>query len=206
VTSNWVQGRVNDPPFTDQPTSAIFIGANNDDIVVQKNKVTLTTGNGVDITDTNGQGDPGTPPRNVIVRKNKVRNAELSGIEVSATGERQYQVLHNRTLHNTVYGVHFALDTTGGTVTGNTALDNQDTDCKDQSTGLLNAWTDNVGRTFDPDSICSAPTTLDYDPGHAGKTHDKKNFKKHKKHHKKGKKHKKHHRPDPCACTLPWRF
>ena len=53
-----------------------------------------------------------------------------------------------------------------------------------------------------------APTGLTqarYDRDHddEGKDHDKR---KHKKHHKKMKKHKKHHRPDPCVCTLPWRF
>jgi hypothetical protein len=131
----------------------------------------------------------------VIVRKNKVRNTQLSGIDVSATGDG-YQVLHNRSLANTVYGVHFAPGTDGGTVTGNTALDNKDTDCKDESTDLANAWNDNIGRTADPDSICTAPTSL---VDHDGKTHDKKHTKHHKK---KGKKH----RPDPCVCTLPWRF
>jgi len=57
-----------------------------------------------------------------------------------------------------------------------------------------------------PPGICTAPTTLDNNRGdHAGKTHDKHKSKKHNKHHKKWKKQKKH-RPDPCACTLPWRF
>jgi hypothetical protein len=90
-------------------------------------------------------------------------------------------------------------------VAGNTALDNTTLDCQDQSKDLVNAWTDNIGRTFDPPGICAAPTTLDDHPGYAGKTHDNKKFKKHKKHHKKSKKHKKY-RPDPCVCTLPWRF
>jgi nitrous oxidase accessory protein NosD len=203
LTSNWIQGRVNDPPFTDKAASAIFIGARNVDVVVQKNKVTSTTGNGIDITDTNGQSDPGTPPRNVIVRKNKVRHAEMSGIEVSATGDRQYQVLHNRSLDNDSFGIHFAPGTKRGTVTGNTALDNK-IDCKDESTGLQkNIWTGNVGRTSVLPGLCTAPT-LDENPGYDVKGHDKK---KHHKHHKKKvKKHKKQHRPDPCVCTLPWRF
>jgi hypothetical protein len=180
VTSNWIQARVDDPPFTDEPASAIFIGARNNDIVVQKNKITSASGNGIDITITNGQGDPGTPPpANVVVRKNKVRN--------------------------THFGIHFALHTTGGTVTGNTALDNRAVDCKDESIPLANTWTDNIGGTADPPSICTAPTTLDDHPGYAGKTHDMKKSKKHKKHHKKWRKQKKH-RPDPCACTVPWRF
>jgi hypothetical protein len=180
VTSNWIQARVDDPPFTDKPASAIFIGARNNDIVVQKNKVTSASGNGIDITRTNGQRDPGTPPQNVIVRKNKVRN--------------------------TAYGLHFASGTDGGTVTGNTALDN-DVDCKDESGAPPKTiWTDNVGRTAEPSGICDAPTVaLDAHADHHGTTHDKWKSKKHKKHHKKMKKQKKH-RPDPCVCTLPWRF
>ena len=58
----------------------------------------------------------------MIVRKNKVEHAQLSGIEVSATGVGQYQVLANRSLTNTRFGIHFAPGTKGGTVTGNTAL------------------------------------------------------------------------------------
>jgi hypothetical protein len=204
VTANWIQGRVNDPDFKG-PASAIFIGANNDDIVVQKNKVTSTTGNGIDITDTGGNGKPGPWPTNVIVRNNKVRNAELSGIEVSATGVGEYQVLHNRSLHNTDYGLHFAPGTNGGFATGNLALDNR-VDCRDRSIdGPLNHWTDNIGGTALPAGICTAPTTLDDHSGYDGKSHDQKRFKKHKKHHMKSKKHKKY-RPDPCVCTLPWRF
>jgi hypothetical protein len=209
VTSNWIQARVDDPPFTDEPASAIFIGARNTDVVVQKNKIVSASGNGIHISDTSGQGDldPGTPPpANVIVRKNKVRNTRGSGIEVSATGAG-YKVLDNRSLANVLHGLHFAIGTSGGTVTGNTALDNMDLDCKDESTVLpRNAWTDNIGQTALPSGICAAPTTLAAYPGHAGTSHDKQKFKTHKKHHKKkGKKHKQD-RPDPCVCTLPWRF
>ena len=177
VTSNWIQARVDDPPFTDKPASAIFIGARNNDIVVQKNKIKSASGNGIDISTTGQPGTDPAPPTNVVVRRNKVEHAQ--------------------------FGIHFALGTSGGTVTGNTALGNE-VDCKDESTGLKNTWTDNVGVTAEPPVLCIAPT-LDDEPGHDGKGHDKKKSKKHKKHHKKTKKQKKH-RPDPCACTLPWRF
>ena len=203
LTANDIQARLIEPDAgIDDPrrASAIFIGARNDDIVVQKNRVRSASGSGIHISDTSGQRDPdpGTPPpANVIVRKNKVRNTQLSGIEVSASGAG-YQVLDNRSLANTLHGLHFTDNTSGGKVTGNTALDNKDLDCKDESIPLANDWTDNIGRTAAPDSICDAPTTLD---DHGGKPHDK----KHRKHHKKAKKHKRH-RPDPCVCTLPWRF
>ena len=136
----------------------------------------------------------------MVVRKNKVAHTGFAGIEVSATGAGQYRVLANHSRNNTRFGIHFAPATTGGTVTGNTALDNGQFDCRDESTGLANTWTGNIGRTANPLSICAAPT-VDH---HAGKGHDKKKHtKKHKKHHKKSKKQ---HRPDPCKCTLPWRF
>jgi hypothetical protein len=110
-------------------------------------------------------------------------------------------VLANRSLTNADFGIHFTAVTKGGTVTGNTALGNE-VDCKDESTGPLNAWAGNVGVTSQPSTLCSAPT-VDDDPGHDGKGHDKKKSKK--QHYKKTKKHKQH-RPDPCQCTLPWRF
>jgi Periplasmic copper-binding protein (NosD) len=189
VTSNWIRARVNDPQFPER-VSAIYIGARNDDIVVHKNKVKSASGNGIDITNSGELGTTPAAPRNVVVRRNKVEHAQLSGIEVSATGDRQYQVLANRSGNNTKFGIHFAPATKGGTVTGNTALGNE-VDGRDQTTGRLNTWTGNVGVSSLPAALCSAPT-LDDDPGH---DKNKKKFKKHKK-----------HRPDPCACTLPWRY
>jgi nitrous oxidase accessory protein NosD len=200
VTSNWIRARVGDKDFPG-PASAIFIGARNDDVVVQKNKVKSASGNGIDISNTGGNRTPGPAPRNVVVRRNKVAHTELAGIAVSATGAGQYQILANHSRDNTRFGIHFAPGTVGGTITGNTALDNGRFDCLDESTGLKNTWTGNTGRTAEPANICSA-LTVDDDPGHDGKGHHKK---KYKKHHKKTKKHKKY-RPDPCTCTLPWRF
>jgi hypothetical protein len=123
------------------------------------NGILSASGNGIHISDTSGQGNanPGTsPPANVIVRKNKVRNTRSSGIEVTATGAG-YQVLDNRSLANTLHGLHFTKDTSGGAVTGNTALDNEDLDCKDESTPLANTWTDNIGGSALPRIICTAP-------------------------------------------------
>jgi hypothetical protein len=201
VTSNRIRARVNDRAFPTR-VSAIFIDARNDDIVVQKNKIKSASGNGIDISNTGAGGVGTAPPENVVVRKNKVEHAQLSGIAVSATGAGQYQVLANHSRNNTLNGIHFAPATDGGTVTDNTALGNG-VDCKDES-GPKNTWTGNVAVTAQPPVLCTAPT-LDDEPGHDGMGHDKKKSKKHKKHHKKTKKQKKH-RPDPCACTLPWRF
>jgi nitrous oxidase accessory protein NosD len=204
VTANWIRARVGDTQFPG-PASAIFVGAGNDDVIVQKNKVASASGNGIHVTDT---GPVGTPPTNVIVRWNKVEHALEFGIEISATGAGEYRVLANRSRTNAV-GIHLGLGTSGVVVDGNTALDNT-LDCQDESNPLANTWQDNVGVTSNPSdaALCTAPTELTearYDRDHDddGKYHDKR---KHKKHHKKMKKHKKHHRPDPCVCTLPWRF
>ena len=192
VTSNRIRARVGDRLFPG-PASAIFIGARNDDVVVQKNKIESASGNGIDITNTGGNRTAGTPPTNVVVRKNKVAHTRLSGIDVSATGAGQYQVLANNSRNNTRFGIHLALRTAGNTVTGNTALDNGQFDCRDESTLLGNTWTGNLGTTANPRSICAVPTADD------GKDHGK-------KHHKKKTKKQKKHRPDPCNCTLPWRY
>jgi hypothetical protein len=205
LTSNWVQARVDDPPFTDEPTSAIFIGARNNDIVVHKNKVRSASGNGIHITNSGELGTDPAPPTNVIVRKNKVEHAEQFGIEVTATGAGQYRVLKNRALANGV-GIHLGDATDDVLVNGNTALDNEVLDCQDLTTPVNNIWQENVGVHSRPVTLCSEPTVDDDsghdDSGHDGKSHDKK---KHGKHHKMMKKHKKH-RPDPCKCTLPWRL
>ena len=111
-------------------------------------------------------------------------------------------MLHNRSLDNDV-GIHFAPGTSGGTVTGNTALGNE-VDCRDESTGAEEHLDRQRRPHLRAPGLCTAPT-LDDEPDHDGKGHDKKKSKKHKKHHKKTKKQKKH-RPDPCVCTLPWRF
>jgi hypothetical protein len=202
LTSNWIRARVNDPAFPAR-VSAIFVGARNDDIVVQRNKIKSASGNGIDITNSGELGTTAAAPENVVVRKNKVEHAQLSGIAVSATGVGQYQVLANRSTANTVNGIHFVAATDGGTVTGNTALGNG-VDCKDESTGPKNTWTGNLGVSSQPAGLCGAPA-IDDDPGHHGKGHDKTKAKKHKRHHKHHKQHKQP-RPDPCACTLPWRF
>jgi hypothetical protein len=59
LTSNHIRARLLAPNSGDEPASAIFIGARNNDIVVQKNKVESASGNGIDITNT-GPGSAGT--------------------------------------------------------------------------------------------------------------------------------------------------
>jgi nitrous oxidase accessory protein NosD len=142
----------------DEPASAIFIGARNEDIAVHHNRVRSGSGNGIDVTDSGeGDNDP-APPVNVVVTKNKVDHVKLAGL-------------------------HLADGTEDVSVTANTALDNQLFDCQDEThgggtAGTNNAWLDNVGRTDSPDGICSPPVTTP-PPGDGGHHHH--HHKKHKK-------------------------
>jgi nitrous oxidase accessory protein NosD len=199
VLANAVRARVGDPAFPEE-VSAIFVGARNDDVVVQKNKVTAASGNGIDVTDSGEPGNPVGAPTNVGLLKNKVSHAGLLGISVSAPGVGQYDVIGNRAIANPV-GIHLGPDTDDVVVDGNTALENE-LDCQDRSgpggsgtAGTENGWQHNVGVTDDPNGLCAPPVDNpdDGDGRDHGKKHKKKKSKKH---------HKKQHRPDPCACAL----
>jgi nitrous oxidase accessory protein NosD len=200
VTRNHVRARVGVP--AGQEASAIFVGARNDDVVVEKNKVTAASGDGIDVTDTGEPGNPVGPPTNVGLLHNKVANAGLLGISVSASGVGQYDVIGNRATASMV-GIHLGPDTDDVVVDGNTALGNE-LDCQDESgpagsgtAGTENGWQHNLGATDDPDGLCAPPVTGDT-PDHDGRDHG------HKHHKKKSKKHHKRHgkkdHPDPCGC------
>jgi Right handed beta helix region len=211
VTANLVRARVNDPEFPDR-TSAIFIGARNHDVVVQKNSVKSASGNGIDVTNTGASGPTTAFPTNVAVLKNKVEGAQLSGIAVSATGSAEYRLQGNRSTANGQDGIHLALGTDDVGVAGNTALDNATNpgregafDCRDQSAagdgtaGRSNDWLANVGRRSSPRGLCAAPGGDVDESGHGGKGHANKHGNKHDKKHDKVKKQ----RPsDPCSCGL----
>ena len=99
VTSNWIKARVGDPQFPG-PASAIFIGARNDDIVVQKNKIKSASGNGIDITNTGrARHRPGAAhERGRAQEQGRARPAvRHRGL---GHGAGEYQVLHNRSLTN----------------------------------------------------------------------------------------------------------
>jgi nitrous oxidase accessory protein NosD len=188
VVGNFVRGR----PRDRTPASAIFIGARNKDVVVKRNHVEATAGNGIDVRDTRADGSDGEPPRNIDVLKNKVKTAGQHGIDVAATGVGEYEVRGNLAVRNVKVGIHADPGTDDAVFAHNLALRNGTLDCQDESRGdgtatTDNTWRGNVGDSDAPDGICHPHR------------HDKpKN--KHKHHHKK--KHRPKHKPKPC---YPWR-
>jgi len=185
---NLARARVNDRKFPER-TSAIFIGARNDDVVVSRNRVQSASGDGIDVSAT-GQLGPASPT-NVALLKNWVEHARKLGISVSAPGQRHYEVRGNRAFNNTKVGIHLGLGTDDVFLIGNKALDNGRLDCQDQSrgdgtAGTDNTWQKNLGDSARPVAICSPPTGTEPPPHH--------------RHHKPRK-----HR-DPCKCTRNWRF
>jgi Right handed beta helix region len=192
VVANFVRGR----PRDRTPGSAIFIGARNQDVVVKRNHIEATAGNGIDVRDTGGNRVDGDPPRNVDVLKNKVRTAGQHGIDVSATGVGEYEVRGNVALRNGEVGLHAGPKTDDAVFARNLARGNEVFDCQDESdepegdgtAGTHNTWRRNVGGSDDPDGICHP---------HLDKP-------KHKHGHKHKKKHGHKHKKKPCPC-YPWR-
>jgi hypothetical protein len=136
--------------------SAVRIGARNNDVVVDKNRIRSASGNGIDVTSGEPRR-PATAPKNVSMLKNKVTHAELLGIDVTASAGREYEVRGNRALDNGKVGIHLGPRADDVQVIGNTALGNGGTDgfdCQDESdgegatdgtAGTENIWQDNVG-------------------------------------------------------------
>jgi Right handed beta helix region len=158
ITHNSVRARVT-PQDLATPASAIFLGAGNDQVLVHRNRVHSASGNGIDVSPSPepNRGLQPRAPTKVTVSKNKAGHAGLAGL-------------------------HMAAGTAGVAVTANTALDNTEWDCQDESTGVKNTWTGNLGRTSSPAGLCAPPPTTDTPDDGKG-------------HHKKKKKKK-----DPCAC------
>ena len=186
VVANFVRGRPRDPT----PGSAIFVGAGNDGILVKRNHIEATAGNGIDVRDTGGNRVDGDPPRNVDVLKNKVRAAGQHGIDVSATGVGEYEVRGNVALRNVKVGIHAGPDTDDAAFARNFARGNRTLDCQDESmgdgtAGTDNTWRGNTGARDAPDGICHPHR------------HDKPK-------HKHKKKHRHKHKPKPKPC-YPWR-
>jgi hypothetical protein len=188
LTRNHVRARVGDPDFPG-PASAFFIGARNDNVVVDKNRVKAASGNGIDVSDS-------PEPKRVP--------------PLSAAAPTDVSVLRNQVSGATLAGLHLAVEARNVVVRGNTALDNTLFDCQDESDNVgtpavKNHWRENLGRTSDPAGLCERPTDLD-ERDHHGKGKGKDDDKKHKKKKSKKQQHKKKHRPDPCPCGLPWRY
>ena len=198
ISQNLIRARVDDPPFTDDGAAAIFIGARNNGVVVQHNKILSASGSGIDVRDTPEphKGLGAVPPRNVKLLKNKVSNAQLHGIDLVAGEPGQYEARGNRAIDNDSVGIHVER-TTGARLRNNAARSNRVLDCQDVTTGTktagtANSWVGNTGDHAQPPAICHPPR--DHGRPHHGKPgHGPKHHHKHlKKQH--GKQHKAQHR------------
>jgi nitrous oxidase accessory protein NosD len=175
------------------PGSAIFIGARNKDVVVARNHITATDGNGIDVRDSKGSDAlEDAAPQNVDVLKNKIRNAQQNGIDVAASGVKQYVVRGNHSSGNK--GVGLLVEKADDAFLANNIARGNKLDCQDLTRGdgtaqdgtanTENTWRNNAGDSDDPDGICR-PHRRKADPGH---------------HHGKPRHHKKKHHPHPKRC------
>jgi parallel beta helix pectate lyase-like protein len=170
----------------DKPGSAIFIGARNNGVVVSRNHIKSASGNGIDVRDSTASRLPDKAPRKIQVRWNKVGKARQNGIDVAASGVKQYVVWGNLASGNKEVGIHVGPKTAGAFLAFNSAFGNR-LDCQDESigngtAGTGNLWKRNVGRTDDPDGICGRHR-------HKPRKHDKPN---------------KPHHPRPKPCLPAW--
>jgi nitrous oxidase accessory protein NosD len=189
--------RSNRPGSDTDPPAAIFIGARNNDVVVAHNHIKSTHGTGIGVRNTTASSLPPASSEKVEIRKNKIHNVKVNGIEIAAPGGRHYVVKGNLSTQNGGVGIHVE-STTGALLAHNTALDNGLLDCQDLTTngagtaGTHNTWLGNVGEDNNPTGICD-PHRRVHKPGRHG----------HGKHHGHDKDKKQHH-PQPRFC-LPWR-
>jgi parallel beta helix pectate lyase-like protein len=191
VAGNFVEARVGG-----EAASAIYIGARNDSVVVQANKIASASGSGITVTD-KGVATPDLSPKNVRILKNKVSNVQENGIDLFAGKPGQYEARGNKALNNRLVGLYVAATTEGAQLHRNTALGNGPFDCQDESTGgtgpegIKNTWADNTGGDADPPVICAKPQDDDrhHDkPKHRNKKHKNQHHKKHRKKNHHGNK------------------
>lgn len=160
-----VRNKTNDTNNTDDNLqgSAIFVGAYNNNVLIQRNVLKNPAFSGIALRDTDGFGTlvPGSLG-DVTVLGNKVVGAENDGLDVTAGGSGIVDARNNTTKNNHNDGIHFGSATNGNLIQTNTALNNVTWDCEDNSSGTgtantANTWLSDIGVDADPPGICHAP-------------------------------------------------
>jgi parallel beta-helix repeat protein len=146
----------------DDTGSAIFVGDDNDGVLVERNTISSAGYSGIAV-----RGTGSTAPTNVDVVNNSVRGAYNNGIDVTADGVGAVEVRGNTVKKSRRSGLYFGDGTKGNLILDNTARDNGALDCEDASranpatdavvgtAGTANTWIDNTGRRDAPDGLCS---------------------------------------------------
>jgi hypothetical protein len=138
--------------------SAIQIGGQTSDVIVQQNILGHPAVSGIDVRD----DGLGTGVANISISDNLVFAAEDNGLDVSSTVSRVVTASGNTFKNNAEDGISMASGTLNDLLRGNKAVGNAGLDCHDvsvgsQPTGTANVWRNNVGATDDPASLCTPP-------------------------------------------------
>jgi nitrous oxidase accessory protein NosD len=139
--------------------SAIFVGGDNQGVLVQQNRLVNPAFSGIAVRDTLGTAGNTT---NIDVLDNVVINAENRGLDVTAEGTGAVQARFNELRDNDVDGIFFGDLTEDNLIRRNVALTNGVLDCHDDSSGTntagtANFWRRNVGNTDSPNGLCRPP-------------------------------------------------
>jgi nitrous oxidase accessory protein NosD len=144
------------PAGDDLQGSAIRIGGQTSDVLIQDNRLSNPAFSGIAIRD----DAIGAGVANVQVFGNRVDGAKASGLDISSPVLSVVQALDNTFANNGVDGISMSAGTRGNLLRGNRSVGNGAFDCHDESigrrtAGTANRWRADHGVTDQPDGICS---------------------------------------------------
>jgi hypothetical protein len=153
-----LKNRTNDtrPADDDVQGSAIRIGGQSRDVLIQRNRLSNPAFSGIAIRD----DGLGTGVANVQVLENTVDGANASGLDVSSPVRAVIQAFDNVFTNNGVDGISMAAGTRANLIRSNKAKGNVAFDCHDESVGgrtagTANRWRTNRGDTDQPGGLCT---------------------------------------------------
>ncbi len=135
--------------------SAIRIGGQTDNVLIQRNRLSKPAFSGIAIRD----DGLGTGVATIQVLENRVSGAEASGLDVTSAVRHVVEAFENDFTNSQVDGISMGSATRGNLLRQNEAIGNDGFDCRDESTGgrtagTANRWRNNSGGTDSPGGIC----------------------------------------------------
>jgi hypothetical protein len=159
-TMNVTGNRTADTTSLDDATqgSAIEIGGQTSDVVIQKNIFGHPALSGVEVHD----DGLGTGVASVSLLDNLVFRADQDGLHVTSSVPGVVSAAGNTFKNNGGDGISMGASTSDDALKGNKAAGNAGFDCHDQSigsrpTGTANIWRNDLGTTDDPATLCTPP-------------------------------------------------